>query len=106
MAKKLPEEKILMITTLLRKGENYRSIAEKLNCSVVTITRIASITGITKEKTSGSEAYVRKWLLENWHWDIPKKKEQPRMKKRTLITPYHYPAMYSAEQLNEWEDRI
>lgn len=91
---KVSDEERQAIQYMLKKGHAIKDIAVMMDRSQSTIRRIANDTNYTEEKLKADQ-YM--WALLNAYWPphLPERKpktEKPT-KPRTLITPYHYPAM-------------
>ena len=92
----LSEQEKERIREMLLDGMTIRDVATATHHATSTIATIRSeLEELPKRPTKESESWIReKQMLLDQYWPpkMPVKKKK-RGKKRTLITPYHYPAM-------------
>ena len=96
MADRTDRETEERIAEMVKKGMQYRDIAEREGVCIMTISRIAKRYGVTKDSDRQLQSTDIKWLKEIWAWDIPKKKE-PK-KHSEFRTMYNCPKYWTVER--------
>ena len=102
--KKIEGAELRAIQYMLKNGKSIAAIAKMTDRCPTSIRRVASKMDykVKPRPVEKANQYLREWLQENWRWEIPERNPKMVVKKpvrpKTLITPYHYPAMYKYEE--------